>query len=70
MYAQTIYWRDFTLDFREICWTFGREWDWADFPECHKKFVMFGSSVPMLWTAKKSNGTVLQEADTTLAFKY
>ena len=33
MYEQIIYWQDFTLDFREIRWTFGRAWDWAYFCE-------------------------------------
>ena len=33
MHVQTIYWQDFTLDFRDIRWTFGRVWDWANFRE-------------------------------------
>ena len=44
MYVQTIYWQDFTLDFPEIRWTFGRAWDWANFSESHEKFVRFGNS--------------------------
>ena len=44
MCVQTIYWQDFTLDFREIRWTFGRAWDWTNFCEFHEKFVRFGNS--------------------------
>ena len=44
MYVQTIYWQDFTLDFREIRWTLGKAWDWANFCESHQKFVRFGNS--------------------------
>ena len=43
MYVQTIYWQDFTLDFREIRWTFGRARDSAYFRESHEKFVRFGN---------------------------
>ena len=44
MYVQTIYRQDFTLDFHEIRWSFGRAWDWANFCESHEKFVRFGNS--------------------------
>ena len=53
MCAQTIYWQDFTLDFREIRWTFGRAWDWANFRESHEKFVRFGNSESR--SARKQN---------------
>ena len=52
MYVQTIYWQDFTLDFLEIRWTFGRAWDWANFRESHEKFVRFGNS-DINWQDKK-----------------
>ena len=44
MYVQTIYWQDFTLEFREIRWTFGRALDWAYFQESNEKLVRFGNS--------------------------
>ena len=50
IYVQTIYWQDFTLDFHEIRWTFGRAWDWANFRESHEKFVRFGNSVYRIYT--------------------
>ena len=45
MYVQTIYWQDFTLDFHEIHWIFGKAWDWPNFCESHEKFVRFSNSV-------------------------
>ena len=60
MYVQSIYWQDFTLDFRDIRWTFGRAWDWTNFPESHEKFVRFGNSAEWpstdmpLWSNVKS----------------
>ena len=63
IYVQTVYWQDFTLDFREIRWTFGRAWNWANFCKSHEKFERFGNSAYSVIIKRYVSQLILKSQD-------